>query len=90
MFEDRKMQSLVRYGQNPKTFFKNSAKRNKESNTLKMSFEDYKKRVEANLTQRVGKKEADRLMALYESGFPKLLEMNLDVVATATALIMGY
>ena len=57
---------------------------------IKLSLEDYKKQVEANLTQRVGKKESARLMALYESDFPELLEKKLSVVATATALIMGY
>lgn len=55
-----------------------------------MSLEDYKKQVEANLTQRVGKKEAAYLIKLYESDFPELLEKKLSVVATATALIMGY
>jgi hypothetical protein len=29
-------------------------------------------------------------MTLYESDFPELLEKKLGVVATATALIMGY
>lgn len=55
-----------------------------------MSLEDFKKRVEANLTQRVGKKESARLMTLYESDFPELLEKKLSIVATATTLIMGY
>lgn len=55
-----------------------------------MSLEDFKKRVEANLTQRVGKKESTRLMTLYENDFPELLKKKLGVVATATALIMGY
>ncbi len=67
-----------------------SVNHNKGNNMIKLSLEDYKKQVEANLTQRVGKKESARLMALYESDFPELLEKKLSVVATATALIMGY
>ncbi|HNY74287.1 MAG TPA: hypothetical protein PLX93_03020 [Bacilli bacterium] len=67
-----------------------SVNHNKGNNMIKLSLEDYKKQVEANLTQRVGKKESARLMALYESDFPELLEKKLSIVATATALIMGY
>ena len=57
---------------------------------IEVNLEDYKKQVEANLTPRVGKKESARLMTLYESDFPELLEKKLSIVATATALIMGY
>lgn len=67
-----------------------SVNHNKGNNMIKVSLEDYKKQVEANLTQRVGKKESARLMTLYKSDFPELLEKKLSVVATATALIMGY
>ena len=57
---------------------------------IKLRLYSDKKQVEANLTQRVGKKEAAYLTKLYESDFPELLEKKLSVVATATALIMGY
>lgn len=67
-----------------------SVNHNKGNNMIKLSLEDYKKQVEANLTQRVGKKESARLMALYEIDFPELFQKKLSIVATATALIMGY
>ena len=67
-----------------------SVNHNKGNNMIKLSLEDYKKQVETNLTQRVGNKESARLMTLYKSDFPELLEKKLSIVATATALIMGY
>lgn len=54
------------------------------------ALEDYKKQVEKNLIQRVGLKEANRLMKLYKEDFLELFKKKLGVVATATALIMGY
>lgn len=57
---------------------------------MKDAFEDYKKQVEKNLIQRVGLKEANRLMKLYKEDFLELFKKKLGVVATATALIMGY
>ena len=57
---------------------------------MKMDLENYKKQVEQNLIERVGQKEAARLMRDYEKDFPKLFDMNLSVTASATALIMGY
>ena len=55
-----------------------------------MDLENFKKKVEENLKQRVGTKEAERLMKSYEDYFPMFLEKNLSVVATATAMILGY
>ncbi len=55
-----------------------------------MNLENFKKKVEENLKQRVGEKEAERLMTIYEEDFPEFLQKRFGVVATATAMIMGY
>ncbi len=55
-----------------------------------MNLESFKKQVEKNLVTRVGEKEAKRLMTIYEEDFPEFLQKRFGVVATATAMIMGY
>lgn len=51
---------------------------------------DFKKEVLKELIKRIGNKEASRLMREYESDFQFFYEIQLSVVATATAIIMGY
>lgn len=55
-----------------------------------MDLEEFKSQVKKILIQRVGTREAIHSMKIYEEDFPEFLKMNLDPVATATAIIMGY
>jgi len=55
-----------------------------------MNLENFKKKVEENLKQMVGEKEAERLMTIYEEDFPEFLRKKSSAAATATAMIMGY
>lgn len=55
-----------------------------------MDLDEFKSQVKKNLIQRVGVKEANKSMKIYEKDFPEFLKMNLTPMATATAIIIGY
>ena len=55
-----------------------------------MTLEEFKKKVEENLTKVAGKKEAQETMKLYENDFPTILEENWTVEGITPALIMRF
>lgn len=56
----------------------------------KMSFEEFKKKVEESLVKLDGKTEATRWMKIYEDELPQLYEDGWSVSGAATAIWMGY
>ena len=56
----------------------------------KQKIKDFKIEVHKELIKRINGKEAYRAMKEYEDDFEELYDKNLSVVATATAIIMGY
>lgn len=54
-----------------------------------MSLEDYKKKVEENLTKVAGKSVAQETMRLYEKDFPQIYKENWSVEGITPALLMS-
>ena len=61
----------------------------KREESILMTLEEFKKKVEENLLKAVGKESAQRIMKDYENDFPRFLEENWTVEAITPALI-GY
>lgn len=55
-----------------------------------MTLEEFKKKVEENLTKVAGKKEAQETMKLYENDFPTILKENWTVEGITPALLMRF
>ena len=57
---------------------------------MKQSLEEYKRKVEAYLTEEVGKESASVWMKTYESDFPEFLRDGWDPKLAAQAMMAGY
>lgn len=55
-----------------------------------MTYKEYKQKVFENLVSRIGEGNAIKAMNEYNDDLPELYKKDLSVVATVTAIIMGY
>ena len=76
------------------TIIEKSSSKEYNENTKKevvlMTLEEFKKKVEENLTKVAGKKEAQETMKLYENDFPTILKENWTVEGITPALLMRF